>query len=118
MSDETHGRSRRYGQDDGGVTVDPAERGRFHELADRGERETVFLSYSAQAAAHPAHREIVSMGEPVVPLILERMRLQGGHWYVALGEITGTCPIKPDDRGNIPAMQAAWLAWGERNGYA
>ena len=67
---------------------------------------------------HPAHREIISMGEPAVPLILERMQLQGGHWFHALREMTNANPMKPDDRGNVGAMQAAWLEWGERNGYA
>ena len=33
----------------------------FDELADRREKEAVFLSNSSRAAQHPAHREIVSM---------------------------------------------------------
>ena len=102
------------GDDDG----EPADRARFLELADQWERETVLLSNSAQAAAHPAHRQIVSMGEPVVPLILERMRSQGGHWFHALAEITGAAPVASGERGNIAAMQQAWLDWGVRNGLA
>ena len=100
------------------VDIGPADRERFQELADRWESETVLLSNSDLAAEHPAHREIVSMGEPAVPLILERMQLQGGHWFHALREMTNANPMKPDDRGNVGAMQAAWLEWGERNGYA
>ena len=107
-----------YGQYGDEVDIGPANRERFQELADRWESETVLLSNSDLAAEHPAHREIVSMGEPAVPLILERMQLQGGHWFHALREITNANPMKPDDRGNVGAMQAAWLEWGERNGYA
>ena len=55
------------------------------------------------------------MGEPAVPLILERMKAQGGHWFDALHEITGADPGEPADRGNIPAMQEAWLKWGDSN---
>ena len=58
--------------------IEPADRRRFQELADRWQEETVFLSNSGRKNAHPAHQEIISMGEPVVPLILERMRSRGG----------------------------------------
>ncbi len=88
-------------------------RERFLELANQWETETVLLSSSDQAAEHPAHREIVSMGEPAVHLILERMKSQGGHWFTALHEITGADPVEPADRGNVSAMQEAWLKWGE-----
>ena len=59
------------------VDTEPADRKRFQELADRWQGETFFLSKSDRAIAHPAHQEIISMGEPVAPLILERMRSQG-----------------------------------------
>ena len=99
------------------MEVEPADRERFRDLADQWEKDTVLLSSSTQAARHPAHREIVSMGEAVVPLILERMKSQGGHWFHALHDITGADPVDFDDRGKIGAMQASWLEWGERNGY-
>ena len=99
------------------VDIEPADRERFRELAEQWKEDTFFLSSSTQATKHPAHREIVSMGEPAVPLILERMKSQGGHWFHALHEITGADPVDFDDRGNVPAMQASWLEWGERNGY-
>ena len=98
--------------------IDPATRQRFTELADQWETETVFLSNLTRAAAHPAHKEIVRMGETAVPLIMERMRKKGGHWFIALREITGANPIPYAKRGNVPAMQEAWLNWGEANGYA
>ena len=97
--------------------IEPAIRARFTELADRWEIETIFLSNLGRAAEHPAHKEIVSMGEPAVPLILERMRETGAHWFHALGTITGANPVKRSDQGNIPAIQASWLEWGEENGY-
>ena len=118
LHQEPHVRGLGYGQYADEVEVEPADRQRFTELADQWEKETVFLSNSDRAAEHPAHMEIISMGEPAVPLILERMRSQGGHWFHALPDITGANPVKPTERGNVPAMQEAWLEWGERNGYA
>ena len=97
--------------------IDPATRQRFTELADQWQKETVFLSNTRRIVAHPAHREIVGMGEPAVPLILERLQAQGGHWDYALADITGANPVKRSDWGNIAAMQASWLEWGEDNGY-
>ena len=96
----------------------PADRAAFDRLADEWEIETALLSFSDQAAEHPAHYAIIDMGEPAVPLILARMQSQGGHWFHALHAITGANPIKPSERGNIAAMQAAWQEWGKLNGYA
>ena len=83
-----------------------------------GRAETVFLSNPDRMTEHLAHREIVSMGESAVPLILQRMQAQGGHWFYALRAITGANPVKPDDRGKVAEMQESWLEWGEANGYA
>ena len=75
-----------------------------------------YLTQTAQPNTQPHGNH--QMGEPAVPLILERMKSQGGHWFHALPDITGANPVKPTERGNVPAMQEAWLEWGERNGYA
>ena len=114
---EPHVRGLGYEQYADEVEVDPANRQRFTELAEQWELETVFLSHSNRAAEHPAHMEIISMGEPVVPLILERMREERGHWFFALRAITGADPVNPADRGKIAVMQDSWLEWGEVNGY-
>lgn len=96
----------------------PIDCAAFDRLADEWEFETALLSQSDQAAEHPAHRAIVDMGEPAVPLILARMQSRGGHWFHALHAITGANPVKPAERGNVKAMQSAWLKWGKLNGYA
>ena len=116
LHNEPHVRGLGYGQY--ADEAEPPDRERFRKLADQWEYETVLLSSTEQVTEHPAHQEIVSMGEPVVPLILDRMQSQGGHWFHALRDITGADPVDPDDRGNVPAMQEAWLDWGERNGFA
>ena len=100
------------------VGTKTVDRERFLELADQWENETVLLSRTDMAIEHPAYQKIIDMGEPAVPLILQRMKSQGGHWFVALREITNANPVEPADRGNIPEMQNAWLKWGRANGYA
>ena len=118
LNKEPHVRGLGYNQYGDAVDIEPADRARFQELADRWEEETIFLSNSDRKNAHPAHQEIISLGESVTPLILERMRIQGGHWFEALQQITGEDPVSPADYGNIAAMQNSWLQWGEDHGYA
>ena len=118
LHNEPHVRGLGYGQYADAVDIKPADRERFRKLADQWEYETILLSSTDQVTEHHAHREIVSMGEPAVPLILERMQSQGGHWFHALRAITGADPISPEERGTIAAMQEAWLDWGGRNGFA
>ncbi len=118
LHQEPHVRGLGYGQYADEIDIEPADRERFTELADLWENETVFLSNPDRIAEHRAHREIVSMGESAVPLILQRMQAQGGHWFYALRAITGANPVKPDDRGKVAVMQQSWLEWGKANGYA
>ena len=89
---------------------------RFRELADRWEDETWMLSSSARMTAHPDCKAIVSLGMPAVPLILKRMQTQGGHWHYVLRDITKVNPVDPAERGNVAAMQRAWLRWGRDHG--
>ena len=96
----------------------PVDAERFRKLADQWEDETMYLSNPHQMARHPAYQEILGMGIAAVPLILDRMKDRGGHWFSTLRAITAADPVPPQDRGNVPAMTLAWLAWGERNGYA
>ena len=117
LHQEPHVRGLGYGQYADELNIRPTDRERFLELADQWESEAILLSSTNQAIKHPVYQTIVSMGEPAVPLILQRMQSRGGRWFTALRDVTGVNPVKPADRGNVPAMQEAWLKWGERNGY-
>ena len=118
LNSEPHIRGLGYNQYADAEDIEPAQREKFQKLAEQWEEETFFLSRSDRAVAHPVHQEIINLGQPIVPLILERMRSRGGHWFEALQEITGEDPVSPADYGNIAAMQNAWLQWGEDRGYA
>ncbi len=90
---------------------------RFRDLAKQWEHETWSLSNTGQTLAHPAHVVIVGLGDPVVPLILERMQTRGGRWYHTLHAITKANPVHPADHGNVAAIQQAWLRWGRDHGH-
>ena len=57
------------------------------------------------------------MGEPATPWILQRLADKPDHWFVALHQITGASPVPKESRGRLKEMTAAWLDWGQRQGY-
>ena len=103
---------------DDGTELPPPDPDTFRRLADRWEEDTIYLSNPRQKTQHPAHQEILDMGAAAVPLILKRLKDQGGHWFSTLRTITAADPVAAEDRGNVSAMTEAWLEWGKRNGYA
>ncbi len=102
---------------------------RFAGLAATWENDTRHESRMGKTALHPAFREIVSMGEKAIPMILAQIEENGSFLFLALREITGDNPPIPEGyRGNkkicagwvgydIEGTQAAWLAWGREKGY-
>lgn len=89
----------------------------FNRLAAEWKRETAHLSSPTMIAEHRAYQEVVDMGPPAIPLILRDLQKAPAMWFMALREITGELPIREQEYGNIEAMRAVWIAWGERNGY-
>jgi len=92
-------------------------RARFERLADRWSNETEFVSSSTQMILNGAYQQIIGMGEAVIPLILTRLEIQGGHWFWALQHISGEDPISSEDVGNYARMREAWLQWGRERHY-
>ena len=90
---------------------------RFTELANRWHDETDHLSRGADIIDNDAYREIISMGEPVIPLILQDLQERGGNWYQALRILSDADPVPAEVRGEVPKMKEAWLSWGRDKGY-
>jgi hypothetical protein len=90
---------------------------RFRRLEAKWMAEVGHLSSYTVIVSHPAFREIISMGDIVVPLLLRDLEQQPGLWVWALPEITGANPVAPGDGGNIARMSEAWVRWGHENGY-
>lgn len=84
----------------------------FDGLAAEWRRTRPHSSRVKDLAAVPAYREIVKMGLPVIPLILEDMEKNGpDHWFHALYEITGANPVKEENRGQLKKMAEDWPLW-------
>jgi site-specific recombinase XerC len=91
-------------------------RERFRSLAQQWRRETQWLSSTTEIAMNPAYQAIIGMGAEALPLILEDLRQNSGHWYWALKAISNEDPVVPRDRGSVKKMKSAWLQWGETKG--
>jgi len=84
----------------------------FKATAAEWTRETGAHSSMTIRRRHPAYKEIVAVGWPVVPLLLRALREMPDMWFAALREITNENPVAPDDRGHYDKMSESWLAWG------
>ena len=89
----------------------------FEAHASEWKRDTAHLSDPSMIAEHHAYQNIIGMGEEAIPLILRDMEESPSLWFSALRSITGESPVRPEDRGDIDAMTAAWLDWGRRRRY-
>lgn len=93
----------------------------FQKLTEQWQRECGVRSSVDEMVAFPSYQQIIGMGDRAVPLILSELSKQGadpGHWFWALRVITGENPVPESAQGSVQLMAKAWLAWGEREGYA
>lgn len=90
---------------------------KFDRLAAEWKHETAHLSSPSMIAGHRAYREIISMGEEAIPLILRDLEDSYAQWFPALRSIARESPIRPEDSGDVGAMTAAWLDWGKDRRY-
>ncbi len=90
---------------------------KFYSLASQWQSDVEGMSSTAQMSQHPAYQEIISMGTKVVPLLLRELKQNPLYWLLALSEITGENPIKPEQRGRVKQMAEAWIEWGKNQGY-
>ena len=88
----------------------------FVQLLNQWREETKLSSKYAEINMHQAHLQIIGLGEPVVPYILEDLSHGGGQWFTALRAITRANPVKKGHEQNAKLMRADWLAWGKENG--
>lgn len=86
----------------------------FEWLASNWKNETAHLSSIRLLKDNYHYRQIVELGDDVIPMILEDLE-QGdypAYWYPALKEIAGgEDPVSPEHRGNVREMTRAWVRW-------
>lgn len=91
---------------------------RFRQLVAEWKEKSQHLSNTRQMVLLKPYQQIIGMGLPVVPLILDELQREPDHWFWALEAITQECPSIPDNaRGDIRAQAAVWLAWAKQEGY-
>lgn len=85
---------------------------RFRALYDEWEEATGGLSNPRTTMAHPAFKEMVAMGEAILPDIFEEMtegrRMEG---IMLLHTITGEVPFPREEAGNVARMTERWFEW-------
>ncbi len=86
----------------------------FARLAETWHEAIAHVSSSSKRDKHPAYQEIISLGSPVVPILLRDLERTHRHWFTALSAITNANPIAKADSGDIRKMTQAWLKW-EKN---
>ena len=99
-----------------GPIANPLQR-EFRNLADWWHEATDALSSPDEKVDHVAYQRIIKLDQSILPYILEDLRDHGGHWFVALEEITQMGPPIPN--GVTPSLRAerdAWLSWGKASG--
>ena len=100
-----------------GAAENAPSRADFERLADEWEKNRPRGGDVTAMTAHPAYQSIIAMGDAAVPWILKRLEAKPDHWFVALNAITQAAPVLPESRGRVKEMAAAWLEWGQQQGY-
>jgi hypothetical protein len=93
-----------------------ALRVRFEELRDQWLEESAVHSLLDYVCTLKSYQEIIGMGRPVLPLLLEELESRPNRWFWALQAISGADPVPTEARGRMAEMAAAWLEWGRQQG--
>jgi len=76
---------------------------------------TRYRSNTRALQNHPVYQQLVSLGDPIVPLILAELhRKSSVSWIIVLDAITGENPVPRALAGRVDAMARAWLDWGRQ----
>jgi len=84
----------------------------FREYYDKWYNETKYLS-SPKIFENKHYRDIISLGNIVVPSIIKKLREEPADLFKALVEITGQDPVPESHWGDIEQMSQDWINWWE-----
>jgi len=73
-------------------------------------RDSRFDSLPDRMRRHKSYKDIVAMGDRVVPSIAAELRREPSFLFLALQDITGRNPVPTSAQGDLRATIAAWLS--------
>ncbi|MDQ1246879.1 MAG: hypothetical protein QG597_1247 [Actinomycetota bacterium] len=105
----------RSGPADPTQRTDAQVRARFDELREQWIVATAGAASAMERFRHPAYQQIIGLGQPAVPLLVDELRSRPDHWFWALSCITGLDAAE----GSTTIGDAAqrWIAWATEVGY-
>ncbi|HEX3151244.1 MAG TPA: hypothetical protein VHR66_24415 [Gemmataceae bacterium] len=74
------------------------------------------MSNPAQMAMLKSYQQIIGIGPPALPFILEELQREPNHWFWALKAITNEDPVPAEALGITRKMADAWIDWGRARG--
>ena len=89
---------------------------RLSRLAEEWAHRTGHISSASDIINDARYQEIISVGWPAVPFLLNDLACNKRFWFPALAAITGLRPFDGKDAGNYRLMTDAWIRWGKRKG--
>ncbi len=98
------------------ITTQTSEQ-EFDVLTATWKNDMRFSSSIHSLMTNPSYLRVIAMGKKAIPLILEDLKQEPDHWFIALNILTGQDPVPNESRGDVIAMTAAWLQWGRENKY-
>lgn len=80
-------------------------------LLDQWDDDVMVISSMEQIMEHPHVEALMSLGEDVVPLVIERMKSGNLSWgyFSLLHRLTGVDPVPEEERGKVQAMAQRWI---------
>jgi hypothetical protein len=93
-------------------------RQRFEHLAQVWREQyskRAHISVGFPALSCPAFNQLLLLGRPSLPLILEAYQDNSLPWAAVLCAITGQSQFGNGLQGDLEATRQAWLAWGHQN---
>jgi hypothetical protein len=85
----------------------------INDMCIEVENKCGHMSDLDRVATHPIYKEIIKIGKPAIPILLQRMR-SSVYWFNALRSITNE-NIDQENRGYIDLMREDWLKWAKDN---
>jgi hypothetical protein len=88
---------------------------KFKRLLAEVREQSAHLSSIKAKVMVPQYLEIIGMGQPALPFILNELKERPSYLFPALRAITGIDPVPPEYRGRLDLMANAWIEWGRQH---